>query len=99
MADDWRTVQVFLSEKGIHEVELNTAKSLRIRCNCASFKRFFPCVHAKYVKEQITKSPDGISYSVSIPDVLDDDESLYALDDPKLFREFILKYGKVLVID
>jgi hypothetical protein len=97
--DDWRTVQVFLSEKGVYEVEISVSGKVKVRCNCPSFKRLFPCVHANYVRKDIDKSPDGLSYSVSIPADVDDDESLDALNDPMKFREFVLRHGKVIVLD
>jgi hypothetical protein len=38
------------------------------------------------------------AYSIKVPDDVDDDEAFEALEDPELFRSFIVKYGKVLVI-
>lgn len=99
MAAGWRTVQFFVSAKGIHEVEIDTSNKVRVRCSCRAFKKFAPCVHANYVRKNINNSDEGPVYSVSVPDDVTDEEAYEAIRDTKKFREFILKHGKVLSID
>lgn len=99
MSKEWRTVQVFLSEKGVHEVEIDVTNKIKIRCNCSSYKKFFPCAHANYVRNNLVDGEDGLSYSISVPVDVDDEEAFKALENPEKFREFVLKHGKVLVID
>lgn len=91
----WRTVQVFLSQKGsgIFEVELTTdGKS--VRCNCPIYKSKKDCRHVKFV---LAKMEDG-SYPIVVhPSARDEDISEYA-EDPVAFRRFIVKYGKIEVV-
>lgn len=99
MASEWRTVQFFVSDKGVHEVKLETSKKIKVKCDCPSFKKLSPCVHATYVRKNIVKIGDDRTYSISIPEEVDDDEAMIALSDPDLFREFVVRHGRVLSID
>lgn len=99
MVSEWRTVQFFVSTKGVHEVALETSKKIKVKCDCPSFKKFSPCVHANYVRKNITKDGDDRTYSISIPEYVADEEAIEALNDSVLFREFVLKHGRVLSID
>jgi hypothetical protein len=38
-------------------------------------------------------------YSIQIPLDIDETEAIAAIDDPDQFRNFVIKYGKVEVID
>jgi hypothetical protein len=99
MLKEWRTIQLFLTKNGIAEVELETFNQKKIRCSCKTSKPWAKCSHIKYVREQMKKSIDGNSYSISVPEDVDDDEAMDAIGDPYSFREFVIKHGKVLVID
>lgn len=99
MTATWRTVQFFVSAKGIHEVQIETSNAVRVRCDCRAFKKLLPCVHANYVRSNINKTDDGPVYSVSVPEEVSDEEAIEAIGDTQKFRQFILKYGKVLSID
>jgi hypothetical protein len=94
---EWRTVQMFLSPDGVFEVEIDADNSKKVRCSCPTFQRSARCQHAKHVKKYMSEN-DG-HYSISIPETVEDEEAFEAMADPKLFREFVLKHGKVEVID
>jgi hypothetical protein len=93
----WCTVQLFLEEYGVAEVEVDQEHNKKVRCNCPSFSRMARCKHAKYVKENMERNNGH--YSIHIPMEVDEKDAIEALRDPVLFRDFIIKYGKVEVID
>lgn len=97
MEIDWRTVQLFLDENGVHEVEVDVDSSKKVRCTCSSFKATARCRHAKFVKTQIEENSGN--YSIQIPVDISDEEALKAMSSAVSFRDFIIKYGKVEVID
>lgn len=99
MTSEWRTVQFFVSAKGVHEVSLETSRKTKVRCDCPDFKKLYPCSHANYVRKNIVKVGDERVYSISIPEDIDDDYATLALSDPDLFREFVINHGRVLSID
>jgi hypothetical protein len=92
----WRTVQLFLEEDGVVEVEVDQDNHSKVRCTCAGFLRAARCKHTKYVKNHMAEN-DG-HYSVQIPVDIDDDEAFKAIQSAASFRDFIIKYGKVEVI-
>lgn len=93
---DWRTVQLFLDENGIAEVEVNPMEKRSVRCSCVKFSKSSKCAHAAHVKSAMEEN-DG-HYEISIPLDIDEDEAFEAAKNKDSFREFILKYGKVEVI-
>lgn len=97
MQIDWRTVQLFLETDGVVEVQIDAENNQKIRCTCSSFNNATRCKHAKFVKKQMDAN-DGF-YSIHIPEDVDDDAAFIAMSTPESFRDFIIKYGKVEVID
>jgi len=93
----WRTVQVFLEDYGVIEVEVDQENNQKARCTCPGFMRAGRCKHTKHVKDVMAEN-DG-HYSIHIPVDVDEAEAIRALRDPELFRDFVIKYGKVEVID
>jgi hypothetical protein len=93
---DWRTVQLFLSEDGVHEVEVDLQDNRNQRCTCKKFQSFKRCRHTKWVEDVIVES--GGHFSVQIYSEIDQEIADEAFDSPEKFREFVIKYGKVEVI-
>lgn len=95
---EWRTVQLFLGEEGISEVELDLSDNRNVRCSCARFNnvRFGKCKHIKFIENAITAA--GGQYSIQVPNHVDELEAALAFDDSESFREFVLKYAKVEVL-
>lgn len=93
MLEDWRTIQLFLEKDGVVEVELNYKDSMQMRCTC---KKLGKCAHIKYVAKVMDEN-DG-TYSLSVPDTIDEEEALAAVLDAKAFRDFVIKYGRVEVL-
>lgn len=93
---EWRTVQIFIDENGVYEVELDYENSRKIRCNCPTFRSSAKCKHQKWVRNLVDEN--GGHYSIQIPVDVDEDEALSKLSTAEGFREFIIKYGKVEVI-
>lgn len=97
MQEDWRTVQLFLTKDYVAEVEINSANNRQIRCNCTGYAKLKRCNHTKFVKTTM-QSNDG-HYTVQIPEEVDDELVHLAMSDAEMFRQFIIDYGKVEVID
>lgn len=93
---EWRLVQLFLDDKGIHEFELDINDNRSVRCSCDRFKKRGDCKHSKWMDTAILES--GGHYTIQVPETVDEVEAAIALDDPDDFRDFIIKYGKVEVI-
>jgi hypothetical protein len=93
----WRTVQMFLEEDGVAEVEVDQDNNSKVRCSCPTFSKSARCKHVKYVREQMSTNQGH--YSIQIPLDIDETEAIAAIDDPDEFRNFVIKYGKVEVID
>lgn len=94
---DWRTVQLFLTKDSIAEVEVNSANSREVRCNCKSYQSFGRCNHVKYVKKHMQENNGH--YTISIPQEIDEDLAEMAMGDSEMFRQFIIDYAKVEVLD
>lgn len=94
MLEDWRTVQLFLGENGVCEVEVDSNKPSNIRCNCKEGST--RCAHVKHVRK-IMDENDG-HYTISVPAEIDEMEALVAMSSAEDFRKFIVKYGKVEVL-
>ena len=97
MEIDWRTVQMFLEENGVFEVELDSEDKKKIRCSCPAFRNSARCKHTKFVRKSMDAN-DG-HYSVQIDVNVADEDAAEAMTSRKTFRDFILKYAKVEVID
>lgn len=93
---DWRTVQVFLSEDGIHEVQLDLDDNRNQRCTCKKFQLIKRCRHTRWVEESIVDQ--GGHFSVQISAEVDELEAEDAFSTADSFRAFVIRYGKVEVI-
>lgn len=97
MQIDWRTIQMFLDENGVYEVEVDVDNNKKVRCSCSTFKLSARCKHVKFVRTQMDAGEGH--YSIQIPVDISDEEAHLAMSSAELFRNFIIKYGKVEVID
>lgn len=96
MADpEWRTVQIYLSEHGIFEVEVDTSSS-DLRCTCPGFVSRGNCKHIRMVSMKM--KGNGGTYPVQISNKASAEETKKASESSKEFREFVLKYGKIEVL-
>jgi hypothetical protein len=96
MSANWRTVQMFLSENGVYEVQLDINDNTNIKCDCKTYKPKSWCKHAKFVRTKMDGN-DG-HFQIFIPEEIEDDEAYAVMTDAVKFREFIIKHGKVEVI-
>lgn len=93
---DWRTIQIFLSDDGVHEVEMVMTDSKKMRCTCAIYKQGKRCKHIRHIRSKMEEN-DG-DYSVMIPDTLTEQQIEQALLHPDTFRDFLVRYSKIEVI-
>lgn len=91
----WQITQLFLSETGVHEVYVHM-DSKKLKCNCEGFIARSNCKHARFVADRI-KSNHG-TYPVEVSNKAPHSEGAMASLDPELFRDFLIKYGKIQVI-
>lgn len=96
METNWRTVQLFLEDYGVVELEVDREDNSTIRCNCIDFSRFSKCKHTNFA--QTNMAENNGHFSIDIPIVVDENEAIAAMHESSLFRAFVLKYGKVKVI-
>ena len=97
MKSPWRTVQLFISAQaaGVFEVEVDT-DTQKVRCNCPVWRKSASCKHANFVNNRM-RFNDG-QYAIMIPNEIPEELAVEANDDPKKFRDFVVKYAKVEVI-
>lgn len=91
----WQVTQFFLSETGVHEVEINVS-SLKLRCNCGGFGKRTTCKHIRYVR---TRMDDNFGvYPTEISNKASKLDAAVASKDPKAFRQLLVDYGKIEVL-
>ena len=97
MDSPWRTVQVFLSAQsaGVFEVEVDT-DTKETRCSCPVYEKRGTCKHTNFVNVKMKMNKGH--YSILVPNEIPEEMALEANDDPKKFREFVLKYAKIEVL-
>jgi hypothetical protein len=97
MNTEWRTVQLFISAQaaGVFEVEVDT-DTKQTRCNCPVWKKTLSCKHSSFVDARMRMNKGH--YSILVPNEVSEDVAIEASDDPKKFRDFVVRYAKVEVI-
>jgi hypothetical protein len=93
----WRTIQLFLEEYGIVEVELDQENNQKVRCTCPSFSKAARCKHTRHVKASMEKNNGH--YAIQIKADVDEAVAFKAMGNSESFRDFVVKYAKVEVID
>lgn len=93
----WRTVQIFLEDYGVVEVEIDQDNSQKARCTCPQFDKSARCKHTKYVKSVMAEN-DG-HYAIQVKTEVNENDAVVAMLDATAFRDFVVKYAKVEVID
>lgn len=98
MEIEWRTIQFFLDEEDfiVAEVSVDSMNSKKIKCDCKKFQKNARCKHVRRIQERLSKS--GGVFNLALPPEVDDEEAMDALYDTELFRELVLKYGKIETI-
>jgi len=91
----WQVTQLFLSETGVHEVYVNLDNK-KLRCNCEGFLARSGCKHTRFVSERM--STNGGVYPVEVSNKASTAETALAALSPDIFRDFLLKYGKIEVL-
>jgi hypothetical protein len=95
---EWRTIQFFLDSEEfiISEVSVDAMNSKKMRCSCPKFGKFARCKHVKFMQERL-EGTNGV-FNLTIPPEVDDEEAYDAVHDTELFRQLVLKFGKIEVI-
>lgn len=93
---DWRTVQLFLSDDGVAEVQVDSDNHAKVRCTCPSFQNSARCKHSRYVKNAMAANEGH--YAILIPEEVSEEEALAAMDDSEAFRQFVIRHARVEVL-
>ena len=95
---EWRTIQFFVDNEtlSVSEVSVDAMNSKKVKCDCHKFMKMARCKHVKFVRERM--QTNGGVFNLVIPSHVDDEEAIDALQDTELFRELILKYGRIEVL-
>jgi hypothetical protein len=96
MQIEWRTIQFFLDKETYiaSEVSVDAMNPKKVKCSCIKFSKFAKCKHVLFIKEKIKEN--GGVFNLSIPEEVSDETAHDALRDSDLFRELVLKYGKII---
>jgi hypothetical protein len=92
---EWRTAQIFLSIRGIFEVDVDI-ESQDIRCSCPGFETRKICKHTRFVIKKVTEN-DG-TYPLKISSRATASETKSAQESYESFRDFAVKYGKIEIL-
>lgn len=93
--NSWQVSQIFLSETGVHEVEIHLSTS-KLRCNCPGFSSRRNCKHTRFVKSKMENN-DGI-YPVEVSSKLSKFDTAIASKDPEAFRRMLINFGRIEAI-
>jgi hypothetical protein len=98
MDSEWRTIQMFLDEEtpAIYEVQINSTNPRKITCNCKPFLNSSRCKHIRYIKDSMNKNNGH--YAIQVPASVTDDDSVSAIETAEEWRDFVVKYAKVIVL-
>ena len=91
----WQITQLFLSDSGPQEVWINIDNK-KLRCTCEGFNTRSMCKHTRFVSERMNNNA-GV-YPVEISSKAPEQAAAIASLDPIMFRDFLLKYGKIEVL-
>ncbi len=91
----WQITQIFLSETGVHEVEVNSSSS-KLRCNCPGYQSRHTCKHTRFVNKRM--NDNGGIYPTEVSRKASKLDTAVASKDPKLFRQLLIDHGKIEVI-
>ena len=94
---EWRTIQLFLGNEGVSEVSIDFEDRRKLSCTCDKFAMAARCKHTKFVREAMDSN--GGDFNIDILGDVSHDDAVDAMTNAKAFREFIIKYGAVEVID
>jgi hypothetical protein len=92
----WRTIQFFISVNGVCEVQSDDTSTKKLRCTCREFSVFARCKHVKFVKDRIGET--GI-FTVKLAEDTDSENIIAAMDDPDMFRSFLIHHAKIEALD
>lgn len=87
---------MFLSEDGVAEVQIDNDNPQKMQCTCPQFRSSSRCKHAKHIKTYMAKNHGH--YTVTVPEEIDEDVVLEAMETSESMREFIIRHARVEVL-
>jgi len=98
MDSEWRTIQIFLDEEmaGVFEVQVSSHNSKKLACSCNAYSTSSKCKHVRYVKNAMDNNHGH--YAIQIPASAADDSQIDNIDTAEDWRNFVVKYAKVVVL-
>ena len=91
----WQIAQFFLSDTGVHEVEVHLT-SAKLKCNCSWFEARNSCKHVRFVSNKM-KENDGV-YPVEVSTRASREATFEASQNSAKFYKFLVQYGKIEVL-
>jgi len=92
----WRTIQFFISPQGVCEVQSDDTSTKKLRCTCREFNLIAKCKHVRFIKERIGET--GV-FTVKLAEDTDSENVIAAMNDPDMFRSFLIEHAKIEVIE
>ena len=93
--NDWQITQLFLSDTGVHEVDVHISSS-KLRCSCNGYESRRSCKHTRFVKARMDEN--GGIYPTEVSTRASKIDTVVASNDPESFRKLLINYGKIEVI-
>jgi hypothetical protein len=96
MDQDVKLIQIFLGASSTPAVfEVSTTQDGDLICNCPGYRGRRRCKHVQFVQARI--DGNNGSYPLEISKRATQEEADKAQTSTELFREFIIKFGKIEV--
>lgn len=92
---EWRTVQFFLSARGVFEVKIDLASD-DVECTCPGFTARGACKHTRFVIGKARENNGTYPLKISTRAPMSESKAINS--STELFREFVVKYGKIEVL-
>ena len=96
MDQEMKLIQVFLGDSSTPAIfEVSSTKEGELICNCPGYRGRRRCKHVSFVQARI--DGNGGSYPLEISKRATKEEADLAQTSTELFRDFIIKFGKIEV--
>lgn len=92
---EWRTVQFFLSARGVFEVQIDLTSD-DVTCTCPGFEARGSCKHTRFVVSKARENNGTYPLKISTRAPMSESKAINS--STELFREFVVKYGKIEVL-
>lgn len=93
-----KPLQFFLDKSGVSTVSLGSDDKT-LSCDCPPFKKKQKCKHVDWVTARVDRTTGVYPVQVSKRASEDEMKSAFVGSTPETYKKFMLKYGKVEVLE